>query len=165
MTDVQVGRSVIIPVDGSSLCQRAFNWFLKFVYRPNDIVYFAHVMHPTASSRMFLFTLDKPIDVSIQNFSGEYEEASQLVEKYHRLAEENNVTSSSEILAGASVADAILKMAAEKQANLIVVPTRGTGSVKRTLIGDVSKHLVNHSNFPVLVVPPVPRRRTTSSNA
>ncbi|KAM3182829.1 hypothetical protein ACTXT7_011562 [Hymenolepis weldensis] len=158
MTDVQLGRCVIIPIDGSSLCHRAFNWFLKFAYRPNDFIYFAHVMHPKMAAHKMVFTLERPTEFISQNFSGDYDEASQLMNEYSKLAKAANIASSSEILAGSSVADAILKMAAERQANLIVVPTRGNESVKRTLIGDVSKHLVSHSSFPVLVVPPIPRK-------
>jgi len=51
------------------------------------------------------------------------------------------------------VADSILVAAAEVDADVIVVGTRGRGDVKSFLLGSVSHHLVEHADRAVVVVP------------
>jgi nucleotide-binding universal stress UspA family protein len=52
-----------------------------------------------------------------------------------------------------SVWRAILDVASETGADLIVVGTRGRTAVQSALLGSVSSALVHHSELPVLVVP------------
>ncbi|KAM7540896.1 hypothetical protein Aperf_G00000027285 [Anoplocephala perfoliata] len=150
MTEGPIGRNVILPVDESPICQRAFNWFMKYAYRPNDVIYFAHVMHSKSDYQNFLSTLDGiPTTFTNRSFSIDYSDADNLVEKYRKLAEEANINYCSEILGGTSVTDAILNLAAERHANLIIVPTRGPKTLKRTLI---SGNHFNHSMFSYILV-------------
>jgi nucleotide-binding universal stress UspA family protein len=51
------------------------------------------------------------------------------------------------------IAETILREAAELDADLIVVGTRGRGDVKSFLLGSVSHHLVQHADRAVTVVP------------
>jgi nucleotide-binding universal stress UspA family protein len=48
---------------------------------------------------------------------------------------------------------AILAVADEMEAALIVTGTRGRGSVKRALLGSVSHDVLDHAERPVLIVP------------
>lgn len=52
-----------------------------------------------------------------------------------------------------SVWRTVLDVAAETDADLIVVGTHGATAVQSALLGSVSNALVHHSSFPVLVVP------------
>ena len=45
----------------------------------------------------------------------------------------------------------IVKQAADKHARMIVMGTRGMGTVRRTLIGSVSDYVIHHAHCPVLV--------------
>ena len=51
------------------------------------------------------------------------------------------------------VAVAIMDVAREKQADVIIVGKRGAGPIARLLIGSVSQKLVNLSTLPVIVIP------------
>lgn len=52
-----------------------------------------------------------------------------------------------------STADTILQEAATAGAELIVIGTRGLGTVKSLLLGSVSRALLQHADLPVLVAP------------
>lgn len=65
------------------------------------------------------------------------------------------------------MAAAILAVAAEIDAEVIVVGTRGRGDVKSLLLGSVSHGILQHADRPVLVVPSVAvaqARRTASAS-
>jgi K+-sensing histidine kinase KdpD len=47
--------------------------------------------------------------------------------------------------------EAILRIAEEENASLIVIGTRGQGVVRRTILGSVSDYVLHHAHIPVLV--------------
>jgi nucleotide-binding universal stress UspA family protein len=50
-----------------------------------------------------------------------------------------------------SIAETNLRIAAEGQADVIVMSTHGRSGVKRWLLGSVADRVVTHSNLPVLL--------------
>ena len=48
----------------------------------------------------------------------------------------------------------ICKLAEDEKANLIVMGSRGMGTLRRTFLGSVSDYCVHHAHIPVVVVPP-----------
>lgn len=160
MSNEPIGRRIVIAVDGSSNCQRAFNWYVKYIHRKNDFVFFAHVMQPQSSHRNMVLTVDNPESLAqpTNNFSLNFNDAAATTSKYTKLAETAGVTEfKTEILADSSVGEAVLRLATECQANMIIVGSRGAGTFRRTLLGDISRYLVTHSSIPVLMVPAADR--------
>lgn len=47
----------------------------------------------------------------------------------------------------------VCKTALKEKANLIVVGSRGMGTVRRTILGSTSDYIIHHAHVPVLVVP------------
>ena len=45
----------------------------------------------------------------------------------------------------------ILILAEEENMDMIITGTRGMGTVRRTLLGSVSDHVLHHSHVPVLI--------------
>jgi nucleotide-binding universal stress UspA family protein len=54
---------------------------------------------------------------------------------------------------GATIWETILEQAAETDADVIVVGSRGRGTIQSLLLGSVSRALLRHADRPVLVVP------------
>lgn len=50
--------------------------------------------------------------------------------------------------------EVICKLAKDVNANLIVMGSRGMGTLRRTLLGSVSDYCVHHAHIPVAIVPP-----------
>lgn len=62
------------------------------------------------------------------------------------------------ILNADSAPDAILRLADEMEADLLVIGTRGRGAVEHALLGSVSSSVARRADCPVLLVPPGYRR-------
>jgi nucleotide-binding universal stress UspA family protein len=51
--------------------------------------------------------------------------------------------------------ESICKTAKDKNAQMIVLGSRGLGTIRRTLMGSVSHYVVHHADIPVTVIPPM----------
>ena len=50
--------------------------------------------------------------------------------------------------------EVICKLVKEKNAFLVVMGSRGLGTIRRTILGSVSQYCIDHAHIPVTVVPP-----------
>ena len=50
--------------------------------------------------------------------------------------------------------EVICKMAKDEGAQLIVMGSRGMGTLRRTFLGSVSDYSVHHAHIPVIIIPP-----------
>jgi nucleotide-binding universal stress UspA family protein len=82
------------------------------------------------------------------------ERAQAIAHEGHELARRLGLTVETRVeRSDASFWRTVLDVAAEIDAELIVVGTRGATAVQSALLGSVSNAVVNHSERPVLVVP------------
>jgi len=80
--------------------------------------------------------------------------AKDTAEEGTRLANEAGLTATSRAaVIESTIAEEILKTAAELQAGAVVCGSRGYAGLKSLLLGSVSHHLVQHADLPVVVVP------------
>ncbi len=88
-----------------------------------------------------------------ENYHLPYEEGAGRIldEQLGRIGQAGGSVSEAHLVAGRP-ADAILDLAERIGADLIVVGSRGLGSVKSLLVGSVSLGVVHHADRPVLVV-------------
>ena len=52
---------------------------------------------------------------------------------------------------GGNPGEIIVKVSRDMKAQLIVLGSRGMGTIRRTLLGSVSDYVMHHSHIPVLV--------------
>lgn len=77
--------------------------------------------------------------------------AEKALEVAEKMCKDNGVQCEKVYLAGESPTDGILKVAKEKQCDLIFISTHGNPGLMGTLFGTVATKILSRSNTPVLV--------------
>ncbi|KAK6131640.1 hypothetical protein DH2020_034654 [Rehmannia glutinosa] len=81
------------------------------------------------------------------------ENAANILSRALQMCRENKVKAETLILQG-DPKDKICQAAEELHVDLVVLGSRGLGTIKRALLGSVSNYCVHHVNCPVLIVKP-----------
>ncbi|MFQ5970289.1 MAG: universal stress protein [Nitrososphaerales archaeon] len=145
MSDEISIKKILLPIDGSEVSLRAAKFAIKIAKTEKSKIICIHaICTPTYI----------PGNASPASY---YLEARKLAEIWlgHavELARKEGVDLSTEIVVdAASAVDAIANYAANEDADLIVIGTRGRTGVKRFLLGSVANGVVMHAECPVLVV-------------
>lgn len=86
----------------------------------------------------------------IEEFSKQ--QGQSILTKGVTVAKDSGVAAKSKLLESHSTVQALVDFAAEEEADLVVVGTRGMTGFKKLVMGSVSSGLVGHAHCPVLVV-------------
>lgn len=152
-TPIQI-KKILIPVDGSKPSQKAteFGIALAKLLTANVIAlhviqtapYTAVLAHPSTVPPPI-----PPVDDEVRKFANEC--VNKVVEegKTFGVSVEPVISETS-----SSVRDEIIKIAREKDVDLIVMGTRGMTGLKRIILGSVASGVVTYAPCPVLVVRP-----------
>ena len=153
-------RLILIPVDGSEHSDRAFDWYLKHMRKNGDKVGIVSVVEPPTLPATFMMM--GPVVVP-EEWNAEIQEsmdkAKLITNKYEVKCKEQGLQhtvlhDNASTFGGPG--ETICQIAREKNANGIVMGSRGLSLVKRALLGSVSSYVVGHSPVPVAIMPPKP---------
>ena len=64
-------RSVLIPVDGSENSQRAFDFYISDIRKPDDLILLCHIQHTPSLSVM---SMSQPLQVPIEEWTKQIQE-------------------------------------------------------------------------------------------
>jgi len=122
----------------------------------NSIVYARNLAMLTDAQVVVLHAYSKTPDYLgepnlSETIAKKIDRANQLVASVIPEFEKNAIPVTVEILEGPA-ADAILKVAAVRNVDLIVMGNRGLGSVASVLLGSVSLKVLAHAHAPVMIV-------------
>ncbi|VDK70758.1 unnamed protein product [Dibothriocephalus latus] len=155
-----VKRIILIPVDDSDNSEYAWEWYLQYEMQKGDSVIFMHVLQPkiTASAeRRGSLTLDVPInfDKDVAKAMDTCASAAKKISAHFtKAAKDADVPSKVLLESGSSPGSVIVKAAHDHAVQLVILGSRGVGTMRRTFLGSVSDYVVHHINVPVVVVPP-----------
>lgn len=127
---------VLIPVDASDNCQKAFEWYLTELHRPEVILVLVHYV-PAAGNEKDL----QQKEVKLMELQENYE--TQLLQ--HKV-DYRWLTGS-----GGSPGEYIIKVATEEDVSLIIMGPRGLGKLRKAFLGSVSDYVLNKATVPVLL--------------
>jgi len=136
-------KNILLAVDGSEYSHRALNYARSLAGRYKANLWIVHV---------FAHTSDLLGYEDFEKLFAKRKSAGQVIlDKAKKMLGSITFKVEEELLYG-SEAEAILKAAENRQADLIVMGTRGFGAVKGMLVGSVSRKVIHLAACPVMVV-------------
>jgi nucleotide-binding universal stress UspA family protein len=130
-------KNIVLAFDGSEYSNRALKYAKTFAERFEATLWLVHI---------FSHTSDLLGYEDYEKFYGQ----ALLDEALQELS--NTRLDVREELQEGPEAESILNIAKNCQADLIVMGTRGHGTLKGLLVGSVSRKVIHHSSCPVMVV-------------
>jgi nucleotide-binding universal stress UspA family protein len=147
-------RTVVVAVDASDHSRDAFNWYLSNVWRSDDLLI---VVHCPEAPNFPTFSLKQgfrlPTDKWTEIVSDMNTKAQKLENDYEGMFVARKLRYKIRGESCKNPGEAVCRIADEEKADLIVMGSRGMGTVKRVLIGSVSEYIVRNANTPCLVIP------------
>lgn len=141
------GRRVVVGVDGSDGSRHALDWAHDEAARRGVELHVVHAWSPPAPVSE-IAALVEPVDAEV------FEKAAHelLTEEVDRLAPRPEGSPPIEAVGRRGYASTIL-LEESKDADLLVVGTRGRGGFAGLLLGSVSQQCAQHAERPVAVIP------------
>ncbi|CAH1780793.1 unnamed protein product [Owenia fusiformis] len=142
-----MAKLVVLAIDNSTQAEIAFDWYVEHIYRPEHQLLLLHcgeVRAPTMPSR------------DADGWKSALEEVegkvNALRSKYETKMKNAKITGTVESDFG-KPGELIVKVAEERSATMIVMGSRGFGTLRRTILGSVSDYVLHHSKQPVIICP------------
>ena len=136
-------KNIILAVDGSEYSHRALAYAKSLAERYEANLWLIHVFSHTSDL------------LGYQDFEKLYDKRKSagqaILDDAQKILGSTTFKVHRELLEG-SEAEAILAVAENHQADLIVMGTRGFGAVKGLLVGSVSRKVIHLSTCPVMIV-------------
>jgi len=154
-------RRVLIAVDGSENSERAFSWYCNQIHKQGDELYIIHA-HELPALPAAPYPYGAPYYEEWQNLVQRSDsDARHLLELYGMKCKElknQNVLKECDFKLYKETGipgEIICKCAKDENCDLVIVGSRGLGTLRRTFVGSVSDYVVHHCSLPVaIVVPP-----------
>lgn len=146
---------VLIAIDFSPWARQAFDWYTEHLHNStHDVICFHCAETAPVHGLPYASPAASPDAVRIL-----YEEAMRNAkEQIKKLEEEYSEYMKAKKISGRIVAkfaakpgEAIVGEAAMELAEMIVMGTRGLGSISRTILGSVSNYVLHHAHCPVVI--------------
>ena len=136
-------KSIILAFDGSEYSNRALQYAKTLAESFGATLWLVHIFPRTSD---LLGYEDYEKFYSKRKAGGQI-----LLDDAHQQLGNTGLDLREELIEGPE-AESILNVAQSRQADLIVMGTRGHGTLKGLLVGSVSRKVIHHSTCPVMVV-------------
>ena len=144
-------QGILVGVDGSPYSDAAVRWAVDEAVTRNLQLGIVHVISPLIGGWSGVGMCGAPLPEDIGQWL--QDEAQHLIEDAVRIAHDSAAGTALRIsteIPFAPVVPTLIDLS--KQAQMIVVGSRGQGALRRTLLGSVSTALIHHAHCPVAVV-------------
>jgi nucleotide-binding universal stress UspA family protein len=142
--------SIVAGTDGSDTARAAVRYAIDLARELGARLQLVSAYEPVSASRLTSEKFDAPGDVEWA--INPREDVVALLEEARAEAESVGVTQVETFARQGEAADAIIDVAEEQRADLIVVGNRGMTGAKRFLLGSVPNRVSHHAPCSVLIV-------------
>lgn len=142
-------RVILIAIDGSEQADLAFQFYVNHLHQTGNVLLLVHAAEPPLINSSQAVMLSQP--VWDQLLEGEKKKVKALEESYADKMRTHNLTGKIKAIFSGKPGEVIVDMALEEKAGMIVMGTRGLGTIRRTIMGSVSDYVVHHAHCPVVV--------------
>lgn len=142
-------RLVLIAIDGSDNSEKAFQFYVEHLHQTGNQMLLVHAAEPPLLSSSQAVMLSQP--VWDQMLESEKKKVQTLEESYAEKMRGHGLTGKIKAVFSGKPGEVIADIAAEEKCSMIVMGTRGLGTVRRTIMGSVSDYVVHHAHCPVIV--------------
>ncbi|CAD5121928.1 DgyrCDS10395 [Dimorphilus gyrociliatus] len=147
-----MSENVVICVDASEQAADAFAWYVNHIHRAGNNIFLLHAPEIESLAMSSAGSMSFSPGVWQNLYQKENAASKQLEHDYsQRLKEAGLPGKWVTVNHGGKPAEAIVKAAQEVEATLLVMGTRGMGTVRRTIFGSVSDYVLHHAHCPVAV--------------
>lgn len=136
-------RLVLLPTDGSSTAESAARFAEDIARAEHDTILLLGV----AELAVFGDVEDQAVTAALHDYM------QGVVAKEAASMREAGVEVEEVVVEAVSPHEAILKVADERQVDLIVMGTHGRTGLARAVIGSVADRVIRHAKLPVVLVP------------
>lgn len=142
-------RTIVVGIDASDGSQRALEWAIDEAEVHGAALRVVHaIAHPT---------VHYPYPMTVLSWDEHAEEDTRRLGRElldHALAAANPPSSVDIELEARFGTPADVVMSAARDADLVVVGSRGRGGFTGLMLGSISQQIAHHSTIPVVIVPP-----------
>jgi len=135
---------IIVAIDGSEHSNRAVNCARELAERFGASLWLVHAYPQTSDLRSY--------DQFGKLIARRKRAGQSILDEALKILGEINCEINEELLEGPE-AEAILSVAETQKVGLILMGTRGLGSLEGMLLGSVSRKVTHHASCPVMLVP------------
>jgi len=142
-------RVVLIAIDGSEQAEKAFDFYVDHLHQQGNQLLLVHSAEPPMMSTSQAVMLSQ--SVWDQMLETEKEKVKVLEEKYAEKMRSHGLTGKIKAIFSNKPGEVVVDVAKEEKTAMIVMGTRGLGTIRRTIMGSVSDYVVHHSYCPVVI--------------
>tara|TARA_B100000315_G_scaffold255056_1_gene297446 strand:- start:586 stop:1026 length:441 start_codon:yes stop_codon:yes gene_type:complete len=138
-------KKIAVAVDGSSFSDHAVDYAADLAIKYDGKITLIH----TAIKPVFAYE-----GIVLRHFDDQIEESGKkILKNSSELGSVRNLKPESRLVKGRPISE-IAKIVNEEKYDLLVIGSRGLGSVKAFLLGSISEGLARFAKCPVLIVKP-----------
>jgi len=142
-------KIVLIAIDGSPQAEAAFDWYISFAHTTGNELLLVHVADPPFVSTQQVMYMSK--ELWEEMLAQEKEKVQILEDKFADKMRAAKVAGRIKAVFNNRAGEALVDIAKEKKPLMVVMGTRGLGTMRRTILGSVSDYVLHHAHCPVMI--------------
>lgn len=137
---------VLVAMDGGKHAHYALDFYLTNLSRKDDELIISHSVEPVYQSERYM-----PREEWAEALEKQHAKISQMKAACAEKLKGKGISWQFRSAKGGSAGELVCRAAEEIRATLIVLGTRGQGTIRRTILGSVSDYVVHHAHCPVCI--------------